>query len=385
MAEDKSGAKNEAGKLFVDIGIGGIGKALKSLNSVSASFLLGKNAAMQFAQTISQPFKEAGKGAIEIGKMSNALATSGIEFQKLALYLKNFNLSDALLGDVSKLEQTFYDLSQGFTNLEGSMAVGLAQAGLNAKDYKGTFQDTMRMLDDLQKATANMSLEKRNQILRQIGISQDWGYLWDKGGRASDYLTISDDQIAKLQSMQEAMNKARETLETIKDKFLAEMAPKITVIADSVTAIAQKFVTGGGIQKTANATTSAVGAMIPKNAGEAASLVLPGVAVSKGVKGAIQGWKNSKGGATGGAASISTELTENTTTGQAAPIFSSDITEGASIPPSASGVVQNITNNINHDITINGDNPEAIANKIGSLSEQDIQYTQYQANNMAGI
>ena len=60
---ENSGAKNEMGKLFVDIGIGGLGKALKSLNSVSASFLLGKNAAMQFAQTISQPFKEAGNAA----------------------------------------------------------------------------------------------------------------------------------------------------------------------------------------------------------------------------------------------------------------------------------------------------------------------------------
>ena len=371
MADDKSGAKNEAGKLFVDIGIGGIGKALKSLNSVSASFLLGKNAAMQFAQTVSQPFKEAGKGAVEIGKMSNALATTGVEFQKLALYLKNFNMSDALLGDVSKLNDLFYDLSSGYTNLETSMAEGLRQLKIDFNDFDGSFASTMKFLDLVQERTANMSLEKRNQILRQIGINRDWGYLWDKGGRASDYLTISDEQIAKLQSMQEAMNKARETLETIKDKFLAEMAPKITVIADSVTALAQKFVGNGGIQKTANATTGAIEAIVPNNAGEAALSVLPGVVLARGAAGAVQGWKKSK--------------SQGGVTGPAAPIFSSDITEGASIPPNASGVVQNITNNINHDITINGDNPEAIANKIGSLSEQDIQYTQYQANNMAGL
>ena len=48
-------------------------------------------------------------------------------------------------------------------------------------------------------------------------------------------------------------------------------------------------------------------------------------------------------------------------------------------------MTQSITNNITHEITINGDNANQIANKIAGLSAQDIQYSQYQANNMAGI
>ena len=35
-----STAQNKLGELFVDIGVGGLGKTLKALNSVSASFLL---------------------------------------------------------------------------------------------------------------------------------------------------------------------------------------------------------------------------------------------------------------------------------------------------------------------------------------------------------
>ena len=350
MAEDKSGAKNEMGKLFVDIGIGGLGKALKSLNSVSASFLLGKNAAMQFAQTISQPFKEAGKGAIEIGKMSNALATTGIEFQKLSLYLKNHGLSDALLGDVSKLKDIFYDLSQGFSNLDGSMAVGLAQAGLAYKNYKGTFEDTKRLVDDLQKATANMSLDKRNQILRKIGISSDWGYLWDKGGRAGDYLTIPDEEIQKLQSMQEAMEEAKNTLQTLTQRFLSKTAPAIEAIANKIT----NWGKGSSNQIETYGSEMNLFLKDPKryfNDPDYRALS-----------------RKNKGG-TGGAASI----------------FSPDIEENAALPPNLSGLSQNITNNISHDITINGDNAQAIANKIAGLSEQDIQYSQYQANNMAGI
>lgn len=363
MAEDKSGAKNEMGKLFVDIGIGGLGKALKSLNSVSASFLLGKNAAMQFAQTISQPFKEAGKGAIEIGKMSNALATTGIEFQKLSLYLKNHGLSDALLGDVSKLQQIFYDLSQGFSNLDGSMAVGLAQAGLDPKKYKGTFEDTMRMLDDLQKATANMSLEKRNQILRQIGISSDWGYLWDKGGRAGDYLTISDEEIQKLQSMQEAIESAKNSLETLMDKYLSVMSPAIEKIANWISSWAGENAADG----------------VPK--------------AQENAKKAFNTYKNSYWGYKAGfneekyegQTGLFIKNNKSNPSGGAAPIFSTDIEENAALPPNLSGLSQNITNNITHDITINGDNANQIANKIAGLSEQDIQYSQYQANNMAGI
>ena len=367
MAE-KGGAQNEAGKLFVDIGIGGLGKALKSLNSISATFLLGQNAAMQFAQTISKPFEEAGKGAIEIGKMSNALATSGIEFQKLAQYLKNFNMSDALLGDVSKIQKTFLALRKNQQNMSDSWRRGFAEAHLDPMEYEGTFKGAMKFLDALQKKTANMSKENRNFILDLFGINNDWGYLWDKGGRAGDYLTISDEQIEKLQTMQEAMNKARATLEVLKNQFLSEVAPKIASIADGVTSLVKKFVGDGGVAKTVNAATEAYNAVKPKNAAEATTnALIPIIPAYKSVRNAIQGYHN------------------GATTGQAAPIFTSDIEENASLPPNLSSLSQNITNNITHDITINGDNAQAIANKIAGLSEQDIQYSQYQASNMAGI
>lgn len=346
---DKPQAKNELGQLFVDIGIGGLGKTLKGLNSVAATFLLGKNAAMQFAQTITKPFKEAGNAAVGIGKMSNALATSSIEFQKLAMYLKKFNLSEELLGDVSKLEQTFYDLSQGFTNLEGSLAVGLAQAGLNAKDYKGTFEDTMKLIDDLQRATANMSKEKRNQILRQIGLGTDWGYLWDKGGRASDYYTISDDAIKRNQELAEAMMGLKNTMENLWQETLSKMAPALTKIATHLDNLAKNFGQSGGIDNTIGGFVGAGNAIHPKNVGEAVLNAIPAVGAYKYIKGFKQGAAN--GLPTG---------------------YASNITQG-------------MINNISHNITINGDNATEIANQIAGISAQDIQYTQYQANNLAGI
>lgn len=361
MAE-KPQAKNELGQLFVDIGIGGLGKTLKGLNSVAATFLLGKNAATQFAKTMTEPFKQAGTAAVGIGKMSNALATSSIEFQKLSMYLKNFNLSDELLGDVSKLEQTFYDLSQGFSNLDGNLAVGLQQAGLSAKDYKGTFEDTIRLLDDLRRATANMSKEKRNQILRQIGIGTDWGYLWDKGGKAGDYLTISDEAIRRNQSLAEAMTALKNTMDNLWQETLSRIAPALETIAKFINEKLTNWGNDGGLDKTTNAIKEG-----------AKQIVLPGNAFLRGtpfapIETAIRAGQAIYNGYTGGAAGISP-----------------DILNSAGLPGNLSSTTQSITNNITHDITINGDNANEIANQIAGLTAQDIQYTQYQAANLAGI
>lgn len=361
---DKPQAKNELGQLFVDIGIGGLGKTLKGLNSVAATFLLGKNAANQFVKTIAQPFKEAGNAAVGIGKMSNALATSSMEYQKLAMYLKKYNLSEDLLGDVSKLEQTFYDLSQGFTNLQGSLAVGLSQAGLNAKDYKGTFEDTLKLIDDLQRATAGMTKDKRNQILRQIGLSSDWGYLWSKGGRATDYLTISDDAIARNQSLAEAMSNLKNTTDNLWQETLSRMAPAIETIANVLSEWAKNFVQGGGLDKTTNTVKAYSEEFKDWNLKDSLMPIIPVT------KAGIKAVKTLKG----------------KTTGQAADVgYMGELPDigGSEISPNLSGLTQNIS--ITHDITINGNNADDIANQIASISAQDIQYTQYQAANLPGI
>lgn len=379
---DKPQAKNELGQLFVDIGIGGLGKTLKGLNSVAASFLLGKNAANQFVQTIAQPFKEAGNAAVSIGKMSNALATSSMEYQKLAMYLKKYNLSEELLGDVSKLEQTFYDLSQGFTNLQGSLAVGLSQAGLNAKDYKGTFEDTIRLIDDLQRATSGMTKDKRNQILRQIGLSSDWGYLWSKGGRATDYLTISDDAITRNQELSEAMSELGQSLKNFLDEIKSNIAPALTEIAKWATSVLKFFNTNDPKATTALGMTTAGGAGVGLATGAAVgSLFGP---IGTGV-GALVGV--GMGGAAGAASGLAVnKAVKGRATGGAAGVgYMGELPDigGSEISPNISGLTQNIS--INHDITINGGDANSIANQIASISVEDIQYTQYQAANLPGI
>lgn len=397
MADKPQAQRNDLGHLFVDIGINGLGKTLKGLNSVAASFLLGKNAATQFAQTLTQPFKDAGNNAVQIGKMSNALATSSDEFQRLSMYLKKFNLSDELLGDVNKLETTLYDLSQGFSNIPASMAVALQQTGLNIMEYNGTFESTMKLIDDLQKATSGMSKEKRNQILRQFGISVDWGYLWDKGGRAGDYVTISKEAIKKNQELAESLESLKNTTTVVWQETLSKIAPSLKIIADNLNSWMVNFKEDGGINKSFNATKGVVQEIAPSNWWERGLNSLPVIAIPKMIYGGYTGYnepntpKNNNSNLppletikdeslTGGAAEVNQGYL-----GELPDLTPPSVKENAGLPPNISNMVQNITNNITHDITINGNNAQEIADRIVGISEQDIQYTQYQAANLAGL
>lgn len=375
MAEPQ--AKNELGQLFIDFGTKGFPTLLKSLNTVSAQFLLGKNAANQFVQTLTKPFKEAGNSAVSIGKMSNALATSTLEYQKLSMYLKKYNLSDSLLGDIKKLETEMYNWGDGTIDITGQVGRAFGELKLNFNDYKGTFEDTMKFLDDVQNATSGMSKNKRNQLLNFLGLNTDWGYLWDKGGRASDFATISDSAVQANMSLQESMNELKNTAQVLTQELLAKIAPSLEKIANILTDWLKNFQKDGGIDKTVNAVKETKKYIDIKEGGKNLLKKTPiGTYATLGTLGAaaIQGTINkAKGQAAGGAAPV----------GYIGNL--PDITDGAELPPNLLNKTQNITNNITNDITITGNNADEIANKIKAISEQDIQYTQYQANNLPGI
>ena len=104
MTQGNSGAQNKLGELFVDFGTKGVGGLLKNLNSVSASFLLGKNAANQFAQTITQPIKQTGQYAMELRNLRYQMGLTNKEAQKIQNWAKKFNYNEgSVFGDISNL------------------------------------------------------------------------------------------------------------------------------------------------------------------------------------------------------------------------------------------------------------------------------------------
>ena len=244
MADNGENKKsNILGELFVEFGVKGFGTMLKSLNAVSASFLLGKNAASQFAQMLTKPIKEAGAGAVEIGKLSNSLDTSYKNVAKLQNYLKSKNVSEGLVNDLGNIQTTVRDVLSGFTELPGSFANAFAKTGHTLSDYSEDFNDILRLVKDIQNA--DLSRSERNQIFDFLGMSRDWGYLFDRGDfNLNDALALPDDVIEKNIKAQENIQEFSIALKSLSDFLIAEFLPPLTDFVKWFTRVVKDITSG---------------------------------------------------------------------------------------------------------------------------------------------
>lgn len=392
MADDKKGgAKSEAGKLFIDIGSTGLGTLVKGLNSLSASFMLAKNGAKAMADTLIKPTKEAGNTAVEISKVANALGTSNKEVQKMRMYLKSKNASEDLLNDLANLKNIIYDVHTGMGQLPEGMSIALNKTGHNIMEYSGTFESTLKLLEDLKNATQGMSAEAQNQILRQMGISTEWAYLWSRGDfNLKDAALISDEAIKKNIEAAEAMAKLAATTESLKIELMSKIAPALTKIANYLSD-KEVNVKAGKYNKAIKAGTTAMG------------IALRGAAGGNNITRAVK--SNIKGKMTGGAAPLFPVIempkpinnsTINTTNIENNVKPNLDKNSNLETPKNMqdiqnipSQMLQNLTQTTHIEITnqntINGENASEIANKIISINSQDIAYNQFQAQNLAGL
>lgn len=368
MADKPQAQKDSLGQLFVDIGINGLGKTLKGLNSVAASFLLGKNAANQFAQTITAPFKKAGNSAVEIGKLSNSLATTSTEYQKFAMYLKKYKVSEGLLGDVQKMMSTLKDWQEWGGDLPEGWAYIQELLGVNIEDLSGSFEEVLGLMDEVYDKTRKMSKLDRNAVYRRLGVSDEWGYLGDQGGRAGDYYTVSTEAIERNKELAQAMSSLASTFENFTQNVLAQLAPQLEKFITAVDKWIKHIKPEEVKEKVDKGTNAVKWFFTPLDQQEEKGIVAP--------------WKYGKN---------KKDLPmppKELPTGMAADIgYMGNLPNlgGAEIPPNLSNIVQNITNNITHDITINGSNASEIANQIAGISAQDIEYSQYQISNLPGL
>lgn len=393
MAEENKSQSKGIGELFVEFGAKGVPGLLKNLNSVSASFLLGKNAATQFAQTLTKPLKEAGKGAVEVGKLSNALDTSYKNVQKLQYYLKSKNVSEGLIGDLGNIQTTLRDVFSGFKEVPGEFALAFAQTGHLLEDYTDDFDNILQLVKDIQNA--DLTRSQRNQIFDFLGMSRDWGYLFSRGDfNLNDALALPDDVIEKNIKTAENIAEFGNALEQLKNLLVAEFLPPLTDFVKWFTGATNDIISKN---KSRNEITDNISKGLENNAGKlgvATAVATGNVGVGTVVVGAgnLAREQRSLGGKTGhivpqqfGAAPLDFGIApwhknKGTPTGGAAPL--PDFMDTAAIPTGADSIVQNIT--ISNSNTINGTNATEIANEIAAINAQQIQYNQYQISNMAG-
>lgn len=373
MAEEQQQQSKGIGELFVEFGAKGLPTLLKGLNTVSASFLLGKNAANQFVQTLTQPAKEAGKTAVEIGKMSNALGISYKEYMRLRQYIKSHSLSEGLIDDIAKLQKVFQDFNSGIGSIPGELSIALERSGHNITEYSGDFESILRLIKDIESGTQGTDKNYRNQTLRMAGLSPEWGYAFDRGFDISKYTTVSDNEVEALIKNEEAMANLGASIEQLKMHLVEKLSPAIITVSDFL----REYVDQGAAGAYDKAVTQAV--KTTKTAGGIAAqgfLSTPigaPLRVSKDLSGIFK--------------NLGEQMkTQGQPTGGAAPVVPPSMQGTAHIPPNLSNMITTI--NINNENKVNVANPQDAGKAIGSISNetlQNIDYNQFQLSNQTGI
>ena len=390
--KNQGGAQNKLGELFVEFSTKGLPSLLKNLNSVSASFLIGKNAATQFADTLTKPFKEAGNTAVGIGKMANALGATNREYQKLATYVKSKNVSEGILGDVERFNDIFTKLQTGQGGLPEGVVREFANLGLSPEDYLGDYESTIRLLNDIRDRTNGLTKQGRNLAFSNLGMSSEWGYLFDRGDfNLSDAFSLPDDVIEKNTKAAESLAELTLAFDQLKSLLIADFAPALTDTVNTLKNFVQNFDRNKeNIKKTTSviggaAAGAAVGSVVPV-VGTATGAIVGGVAGAG--KYAIEnahkaGKPNQKEIPTWKQLTDFGQYKDGAPTGGAAPVPDFMNTPAATIPPGMNNLSQNIT--ITNQNNITGDNAQEIATEIARINAQDIEYTQYQLQNLTGI
>lgn len=253
MAEAQ--AQNKLGELFVDIGVGGLGKTLKALNSVSASFLLTKNAATQAVTPLLNMTKEGASLATALSKVS---AETGLAQTKL-LALKRFsdlnNVSfETLAGTIEGLQQKILGAKMG-TDMAAVNAFQL----LELDPTKLSEKDPIKAFDEIKARVQTLSPEVQTMALNLLGMNKELTYVYKQlNGSLEDNLNniqntykTSDEQLRNLEQQQKKFNEIKVAAEQIKIniagwKFTQEF---INGIADLMTLIAQKGFIEAGKEK----------------------------------------------------------------------------------------------------------------------------------------
>ena len=154
-------ATNELGKLFVDIGLGGVGNVLKGLNSISASFLLTKTAAVE----LTKPFVELGKksidNAVKFGQLNATLGISLEKVQQLTTYLEQFKVGEGAIGSLGNIMDMLNRVNMGLEGIDGNFVTAMTRLGLDWKKYRGgTFEDMLNLVSDVQEKVKGMDIGK---------------------------------------------------------------------------------------------------------------------------------------------------------------------------------------------------------------------------------
>lgn len=211
-------ATNQLGQLFVDLGVSGLGKTLKALNSVSATFLLTKNAAQQAIQPIINMSKEGGQLVTALDKINSVTGLSIQNLQGIRNWAKLNNVSfESLVGSIESVQQSLMDIRLGKGLNKGYQLLGIEAWQLDPKD-------PLKALDLIQAKLKQVNEVTGATALRELGMNTDLAYTFKQADKpisevvkqAEKLYNISENQTKELQEQQKYWNDINVAAEKIK-------------------------------------------------------------------------------------------------------------------------------------------------------------------------
>ncbi len=382
MAENnpQGGAQNKLGELFVEFSTKGLPSLLKNLNSVSASFLLSTKAAKEFIDTVSKPFKN---DAVSIGKMASMLGARKTDIDKLGYYFKSKKLNPTLIQDIAKRQQMYANWQGGTGGMDSNFLIGMNKLGLDWTKYNKSFESQLQLTQDLFNRQNKKNAIDRVNIYSLLGANPEWAYANERDDfNLKDAMSMSDKAIEDNIRAAEAMAEAEIALNQAGGMFLSKFSQDIVKVSNDLTNVA-KNINNPEVEKRLDQAVE-TGKNYAQD-GQASLFLGLGAGLGEKVANKV------KGTTTGQAAPLSlidypkqlTQGFDGAPTGGAAPVPDFINMPAVTTPSEMNNLSQNIT--ITNQNNITGDNAQEIATEIARINAQDIEYTQYQLQNLTGI
>lgn len=216
MAEGNSGQSKGLGELFVEFGQKGGSGLMKTLNGISAQFLLTKNSAQQAINMVKDFSKNALNTTVSMDKFSSVTGISAEKLQKWNVWLKLNNYStEQFLGNIKSLQENMLDIQMGRGNLKGWTLLGLDPHNFDFKKPDEALAAILKRLQQVNEATGALAL-------REMGLSQDLLYLAKQANNQFDErLLLTDKELDNLRKQQAGWNALGATWQAAQDKFIA--------------------------------------------------------------------------------------------------------------------------------------------------------------------
>jgi hypothetical protein len=210
-------AQNKLGELFVDFGSSGLGKLIKGMNSVSATFLLTKNAAQQVMKPIADVTKKSLATVTGWDKLNATMGLSLKELQDINIFSKLNNVDfNQYIGQIKTAQQRLIDIQTGMSN----DVQGFALLGLNPREYDA--KNPLVLLDAIKKKVQQVDEVTGAAALRWFGFSDDLLYVWRQQNTTfNERLKLNDREMENLKETQTYWNSLSASWDAAQSKFIS--------------------------------------------------------------------------------------------------------------------------------------------------------------------